>query len=160
MSTSLRFSSLLLILAALVLFAIAALAADPGLPFSVSAQISDQKAGSVLIYNVYTSSPTAPATENTSINITNTSSSRPAFVHLFFIDGTSCGPADNILCLTPNQTASFRASDFDPGTQGYIVAVAIDGNGLGLFSPLRRRSGFAIDCHRLQPRGSIKAPSL
>jgi hypothetical protein len=48
---------------------------------------------------------------------------------LFFIDGASCSPADSILCLTPNQTASFRASDVDPGTVGYIVAVAMDSNG-------------------------------
>src|SRR5262249_9511476 len=29
-----------------------------------------------------------------------------------------------------NQTTSFRASDVDPGTMGYIVAVAVDSNGL------------------------------
>lgn len=129
MNTSRRFSSLLLILAALILFAAAALAADPGQPFPADSQISDQKPGSILIYNVYSSSPTTPASENTKINITNTSSARAAFVHLFFIDGTSCSPADSILCLTPNQTASFNSSDFDPGTMGYIVAVAIDENG-------------------------------
>src|SRR5205823_314643 len=37
--------------------------------------------------------------------------------------------------------------------------VAAGGNGFGLFSPLPRSSDFAADCHRLQPRGSIKAPS-
>ncbi len=129
MRTSRRFSSILLILAALVLFAAAALAADPGLPLGADAQVSDQKAGSILIYNVYTSSATNSATENTKINITNTSSASASFVHLFFIDGASCSPADSILCLTPNQTASFSAADFDPGTMGYIVAVAIDRNG-------------------------------
>jgi hypothetical protein len=34
-----------------------------------------------------------------------------------------------MLCLTANQTASFNAVDFDPGTMGYIVAIAIDENG-------------------------------
>ena len=129
MRTSRRFSSLMLILGALALFAAAALAADPGQPFPADSQISSQKAGSVLIYNIYTSSTTSPAAENTRVSITNTSTSRSAYVHLFFIDGASCSPADSILCLTPNQTSSFRASDFDPGTMGYIVAVAIDGNG-------------------------------
>jgi hypothetical protein len=129
MRTSRRFSSLLLILAALILFAAAAMAADPGLSYPADSQISDQKAGSVLIYNIYTSSPTNPAVENSQINVTNTSSARAAFIHLFFIDGSSCSPADSIMCLTPNQTASFRASDFDPGTMGYLVAIAVDANG-------------------------------
>lgn len=30
------------------------------------------------------------------------------------------------LCLTPNQTSSFLASDLDPGTTGYLIAVAVD----------------------------------
>ncbi|MCG3162263.1 MAG: hypothetical protein JMDDDDMK_03504 [Acidobacteria bacterium] len=128
MRTSRRFSSLP-VLAALFLMSVTALAADPGLPFSDDSPVSDQKAGSVLFYNIYTSSATTPASENTRINITNTSSSRAVSVHLFFIDGSSCSPADSVLCLTPNQTASFNAADFDPGTMGYIVAIAMDGNG-------------------------------
>jgi hypothetical protein len=129
MRTSRRFSSLLLILAALILFAAAALAADPGEPYLATSQISDQKAGSVLIYNIYTSSPTNPAVENTRISVTNTSATRAASLHLFFMDGSSCTPADSIMCLTPNQTVSFRSSDLDPGTMGYLVIVAVDNNG-------------------------------
>src|SRR5262249_36542693 len=75
------------------------------------------------------SSPTNSALENTRISITNTSDTRGASVHLFFIDGASCSPADSIICLTPRQTAVIRASDVDPGTMGYIVAVAVDANG-------------------------------
>jgi hypothetical protein len=37
--------------------------------------------------------------------------------------------ADFFICLTPNQTAGFIASDFDPGTTGYVIAVATDNNG-------------------------------
>jgi hypothetical protein len=129
MRTSRRFSSLTLVLTALILMTVSAIAADPGLPLSDDSAVSDQKAGSVLIYNIYTSSATSPTTENTRINITNTSSSSAVAVHLFFIDGSSCSPADSVLCLTANQTASFRASDFDPGTMGYIVALAMDENG-------------------------------
>jgi len=129
MRTSRCFSSLLFTLTVLTVLAVNAFAADPGLAFPADGVVNDQKAGSILIYNVYTSSPTSPATENTRINITNTSDSRAVAVHLFFIDGASCSPADSVLCLTARQTASFRASDFDPGTMGYIVAVAIDNNG-------------------------------
>ncbi|MDQ3011655.1 MAG: Ig domain-containing protein, partial [Acidobacteriota bacterium] len=100
----------------------------PGtLPASTS-PMSDQKAGSVLIYNVYTSSSN-PTQQNTRISLTNINPALPAFVHLFFVDGTSCSVADSILCLTPNQTTSFLASDLDPGSTGYIVAIAVDANG-------------------------------
>lgn len=129
MRSSHRVSSLLLILAALILFAVAALGADPGVPYPSGTPISDQKPGSILIYNVYTSSPSGAASHNTKINITNTSSTTPTLVHLFFIDGATCSPADTMICLTPNQTASFRASDLDPGVTGFVVAVAIDQNG-------------------------------
>ncbi|MGH9801878.1 MAG: hypothetical protein ACRD82_16070, partial [Blastocatellia bacterium] len=63
------------------------------------------------------------------INLTNIHSTLPVFLHLFFVDGTSCSTADNFLCLTPNQTASFLVSDLDPGVKGFIVAVAVDSRG-------------------------------
>ncbi len=85
--------------------------------------------GSILIFPVYTSDATSPSRENTKITITNTDTLRPAFVHLFFVDGTSCSVADSFICLTQSQTISFLTSDVDPGTMGYIVAVATDMNG-------------------------------
>ena len=100
-------------------------AVGPGGIFPAGSEMSDQKAGSVLIYNVYTSS-TDPTRQNTRINITNVHSVLPAFVHLFFV-AEGCAVADSYICLTPNQTASFLASDLDPGVTGYMVAVAVDG---------------------------------
>ena len=84
-------------------------------------------AGSALIYNVYTSS-TDPAKQNTRINVTNSHPRLPAFVHLFFV-AEGCSVADSYVCLTANQTTSFLASDLDPGTTGYLVAVAVDARG-------------------------------
>ncbi|MGH9939981.1 MAG: SdrD B-like domain-containing protein [Blastocatellia bacterium] len=81
---------------------------------------------SVLIFPVYTSNPANPGAENTRINLTNTSTTQTACVHLFFVDGASCSVADANVCLTPNQTTSFLASELDPGTMGYVVAVAVD----------------------------------
>ncbi len=101
----------------------------PGQPPPVDAAISDQKSGSILIYNFYTSNPTDLNRQNTRINLTNTDPARSVAVHLFLVDGDTCTPADAFLCLTPNQTTSFLASDFDPGTNGYMVAVAVDERG-------------------------------
>jgi hypothetical protein len=106
----------------------AVLAGDPGDPIRDlpgPSAVNDQKPGSVLFYNIYTSNATSPATENTRISITNTGP-RAIGVHLFFVEGASCSPADVYVCLTANQTASFLASTFDPGTVGYIVGVAVE----------------------------------
>jgi pimeloyl-ACP methyl ester carboxylesterase len=98
----------------------------PGRSLAAHSEVSGQKSGSVLVYNIYTSSIGAPNTQNTRINLTNVHPTLSLAVHLFFVDGASCAVADSFLCLTPNQTASFQAWDIDPGTTGYLVAVATD----------------------------------
>ena len=100
--------------------------AVPGALFSSSAEVSGQKSGSVLVYNLFSSSGSAPNTQNTRISMTNTHATQPVAVHLFFVDSASCSVADAFICLSQNQTASFLMSDFDPGTTGYIVAIASD----------------------------------
>ncbi|MFN0109996.1 MAG: beta strand repeat-containing protein [Blastocatellia bacterium] len=98
----------------------------PGLAFLADSEVSDSKAGSVLIFNIYTSNATVPALQNTRINITNVNPGLDTAVHLFFIDGESCSVADSYLCLTRNQTSSFNTADFDPGTTGFVIAVAVN----------------------------------
>ena len=109
-----------------------ALAADPGDPLDTAAGsvTNDQRAGSMLFFNYYSSSTTNPAVQNTSISITNTSTSQVAFVHLFFVDGITCSVADRFICLTNVQTTTFYASEQDPGVTGFIVALAVDFDGL------------------------------
>ncbi|MFN0111748.1 MAG: hypothetical protein ACKVZH_23060 [Blastocatellia bacterium] len=68
-----------------------------GFTYPRASEASDQKAGSVLVHNLYTSNATAPNTQNTRINLTNTSSLYPVAVHLFFVDETSCSVADSYL---------------------------------------------------------------
>ncbi|MDX2041721.1 MAG: hypothetical protein SF097_10740 [Acidobacteriota bacterium] len=101
----------------------------PGNPFPARSEASDQSAGSVLIYNVYTSSASTPNTQNTKVSLTNTHPALSSTVHLFFVDGNTCSVADSYVCLTANQTTSFLMSDLDPGTTGYLVAVATDAFG-------------------------------
>src|SRR5262249_19164901 len=83
------------------------------------------KTGSVLIYNLYASSATAPQDEDTRISITNTNTGSSVFVHLFFVNGTDCNVSQESACLTANQTMAVFASDLDPGVTGYIIAVAV-----------------------------------
>lgn len=85
--------------------------------------------GSILLYPLYTSSAVNPSSEDTTFRITNGDGNNPVAVHLFFVTG-SCSPADTFVCLAPGQTLSVNASDIDPGTTGYIVAVAVDGAGV------------------------------
>jgi hypothetical protein len=104
-------------------------AGDPGLPFPTSAAASDQKPGSILIYNVYTSGAANSNSHNSRIALTNSSDSIIAYIHLFFVEGVTCSVADSFICLTPNQTATFLASDIDPGITGYLILLAVDQQG-------------------------------
>jgi hypothetical protein len=101
---------------------------DPGLGYPALAEVSDQKAGSILFFNIYTSDALNGNSQNTRISITNLSGSEQVCAHLFAVDGASCAILDSFVCLTPNQTTSFLTSDFDPGNTGYMMAVAVDCN--------------------------------
>ncbi len=107
-----------------MVFAVVALAAGAQTPIS-DGGANDQQPSSVLVYNFYTSSPT-DSDQETKFNITNTSLTQNALVHLFFLRADDCAVTDNYICLTPNQTASFLASDVDPGVTGYMIAVVVD----------------------------------
>jgi len=100
-----------------------------GMPLPTAFSGSASRPGSVLIFPIYTSSATSTLSQNTRLALTNVDPSRAVNLHLFFIDSVSCQVSDMFLCLTANQTTSFMASDIDPGTTGFIVAVAIDGQG-------------------------------
>jgi hypothetical protein len=105
----------------------------PGLPGDAApaAQglgVSENKLGSVLFFNFYTSDA-ASSQIDTRVNITNVNSVQDIVVHIFFVDSVTCNIADSFLCLTRNQTSSFVTSDIDPNTTGYMVVVAVDSQG-------------------------------
>jgi hypothetical protein len=102
-------------------------APGPGPFYKASSELTDQKAGSVLVYPYYTSA-VGTTSQDSRISITNTHPNLLAYVHLFFVSD-NCAVSDAYLCLTPNQTSSFMASDLDPGTSGYLVAVVSDATG-------------------------------
>jgi hypothetical protein len=110
-----------LVLCALSILDSAALAQD-----SIGNMI-DSKTGSVLFFNRYISNQAGGVLGDTQINITNTNLDESVSVQLFFVDGNSGSIPYFVLMLAPNQTVKFLTSEFDPGIQGYIVAVATDG---------------------------------
>ncbi len=87
-------------------------------------KLSDQKAGSVLVFPYYNSKSGA----DTRLTISNTGI-EPANVHLFFIDGSTCNQADQFVCLTPNASLSINTSEYDPETTGWLLAIAVDAKG-------------------------------
>lgn len=91
---------------------------------SAAAAIGDQKPGSVLFFNRYTSSPTNALREDTTLNLTNTNPTAGGFVRLFLVNGATCQVQEVKVCLAARQTISIKMSDLDPGVKGYLVAVA------------------------------------
>lgn len=87
---------------------------------------SEQKTGSVLVFPYYTSN--IDGTADTFMSISN-ANSIGVNVHLYFLEGRTCSQADVSVYLTPNATISFRATDIFPAETGYLIAVAVDGNG-------------------------------
>ena len=89
---------------------------------------SHQKPGSVLIFNVYTSSINT-AISDTLVSLTNTDPTRSANIYLFFVDGVNGAVVDQMVILKRNHTTSFLVSDIDPGVTGYLLAITVGTDG-------------------------------
>ncbi len=124
MQTSRKLTHLILIVAAL-LGTLISTSAQTSFP---SPGVSDQQAGWMLVYPYYTSR-SSNAKEDTFITITNASSTTTVTVHVYFMDGRSCAQADMFLCLTPNASEGFKASELDPDNTGYIIAYVVASTG-------------------------------
>lgn len=85
--------------------------------------ISDNKAGSALIYPRYVSGELG----STRINLTNTNALKSARVRVFFINQVISAPvAEKLITLAPNQTAQLDTLDLAGNQRGWVLAVAID----------------------------------
>ncbi|MFN7927281.1 MAG: hypothetical protein U0Y68_04935 [Blastocatellia bacterium] len=127
MRTSHKLTRLVLALMTLVVLSTIALAqANVDLP---NVAVSDQKAGSVLVWPYYTSTTVGQTKADTRLSMTNVSNTASVKVHVFLIDSATCSQADLFVCLTPNASASLKTSEYDPDKQGYAIAVAVNDSG-------------------------------
>ena len=121
MQTSHKLTRIFVALFTLVVLAISAMAGtDPD-----NIGVSDQKAGSVLVFPHYTSNSQTKA--DTRISITNVGAATTK-VHVLLLDKT-CAQADYFVCPTANGSVIDKASNLDPDNTGYIVAYAVDAMG-------------------------------
>jgi len=90
--------------------------------------IGATKAGSVLFFHKYTSDNANPSGVNTLITLTNTNPRDGVSARLFYV--RDCTVMSKFTNLAANQTQTFLASAEDPGKTGYIIAVAINTQGV------------------------------
>jgi len=102
-------------------------------------QANAQKTGSVLVFPYYNSQ--AATQSDTRLTISNVGNVT-ANVHVFFIAGASCEAANLFICLTPRASFSFKASEYDPETTGWLLAVAVDDQGRPIRNNVLVGNGF------------------
>ena len=86
------------------------------------------KAGSVLFFHKYTSDTTSANEVNTLVTLTNANPRDPVIVRVFFIhDGVF---ESQFVTLVANQSRTFVAGKESPNTTGYVMAVAVNSQGL------------------------------
>ncbi len=97
--------------------------------FGAGASLNDQKPGSLLLFHRYSSNASNSQREDTQITLTNTHPATNAHVRMFLVAGSTCQVNELQICLAPQQTTNFLMSDLDPGTRGYLMALATDATG-------------------------------
>ena len=104
----------------------------PGLPQVGSnapkSALSSTKAGSILFFHKYTSDAANAGNVNTLVTVTNTNPRDAVAVRLFYV--RDCTTVNVQLNFAANQTRTLLMSSEDPGKTGYIVAVAVNAQGL------------------------------
>lgn len=91
--------------------------------------VSAQKPGSVLVYPLYVYDVNNPKQTWTEITLTNTHRNENVMIHLHYVDGTTGRVTDRFV-NQPLGTTNLSYPDIDPGARGYLVAIAVDTNGV------------------------------
>lgn len=89
---------------------------------------SSSKAGSLLFFQEFTSDANKPNDVNTLLTITNTNPRDAVSVRLYFI--SNCLAQEMPLTLVANQSRTFIASKDVPNKTGYVLAFAVNSQGL------------------------------
>jgi uncharacterized membrane protein YgcG len=104
----------------------------PGVPQvgsnAAKSAINSNKAGSVLFLHRYTSDSTNPSNVNTLVSLTNSNPRDGITLRLYFV--RDCQVVNQFINLAANQTRTLMMSAEDPGKSGYIIAVAVNSQGL------------------------------
>jgi hypothetical protein len=100
----------------------------PGAPLPAFSPIAAQRAGSLLVFNLYTSSSLRRSADSR-ISLTNSHPTRSVSFRLFLIQGSSGLSTSLRAALTANQTVTYLASDLDPDVTGYLLVMATDSEG-------------------------------
>ncbi|MEY4168307.1 MAG: hypothetical protein RIR52_2131, partial [Acidobacteriota bacterium] len=90
--------------------------------------LSNLKPGSLLFFPSYASSSSNPSQVNTIITLTNVNPRDGITVRLAWIH--DCVVDNTFVTLAPNQSQTLLASLENPGQSGYVMALAINPNGL------------------------------
>jgi hypothetical protein len=96
---------------------------------SAAQQEEEQRLGSVLFFNRFTSNASNPNVQDTKLSLTNTNPTASVYVRLFLVDKDACQASRVDICLAAQQTRSFLVSEIEPNITGYVVAIATDAAG-------------------------------
>ncbi|NOT60530.1 MAG: hypothetical protein HOP19_09940 [Acidobacteria bacterium] len=91
---------------------------------------TNQNTGSILLFEQYSSQAAQSAARATQLRLANTHASEAVIVRVLFFEHTSLAEQAYTLRLAAGEAMVLRASEFDPGVRGWVMAVACDRRGL------------------------------
>lgn len=91
---------------------------------------STRGAGSVVVFERYAASAVPSASHDTPMRLTNTHRRVAVWVRLLFLQADTLEERSEVIRLAAGQSVVLRASAFDPGVKGHLLAIACDERGL------------------------------
>src|SRR5262249_51398484 len=100
----------------------------PGGANATKSALSNTQTGSALLFHKYNTHNSNPSRCHTIISLTNTNPRDGVTARVFFV--RYCTVISQYINLAANQTRALLASAEDPGKTGYVVAVAVNTQGI------------------------------